>query len=624
MTMMMIPRDWQQRLQRDFMLKLKTNYLLEAWTSTGKTIGSLLIVQKLLNIGTIDYVVVVVPSTGTKGQWCECAWNNFGIDLQQNYETDKKGKIGCAQGKNGVVVTYSQIAANPEAWNSIVSSRKTFVIFDEPHHKAEGRPWGESAKIAFNNANFRLLVSGTPFRTDEKEIPFVDYKEIKEGEHKGKFEPITDMSYTYVEALTDRICREVVFPKYDAEYLKWRDRATGDVLEHTFRDKLPDNLANNRLTTATTAHTGFLDAIINEACSKLSELRKRDPDAGGLLIARNMIEARAYAAILGKRISSSPVVVMSKDENGKADTAAGERLREFGKSKKPWIVAVHMVSEGIDIPRLRVIIFATNIVTFLYFCQALGRALRRNEEVKNGKLTNRIVGGDGPAYFYIVDDVRLVEFATEIKARCAAYYRSLEGDTDCLDENNGKDNGSLNGLDPSLYGIDPLVGKGIRSGLVYDGHVYDEQMRQTMEEYRHEFSSMFANASDEEILEFIRKTMGSTPVVNSDAPKIESSTNDNSPRPTYESKEREEKAIKNLAMTKSKSYVSKSMGGYEPNNPKKQAEFSKLLKKYLHELSYVDKHGKLRRNQPPVLLKHADMSTAKGRIVYTEEKIKHL
>ncbi|HEX5852901.1 MAG TPA: hypothetical protein VFY36_07410, partial [Solirubrobacteraceae bacterium] len=49
---------------------------------------------------------------------------------------------------------------------------------------------------------------------------------------------------------------------------------------------------------------------------------------------------------------------------------------EFRGSRDPWIVAVNMVSEGVDIPRLRVGVYATAAKTPLIFRQIVGRFVR--------------------------------------------------------------------------------------------------------------------------------------------------------------------------------------------------------------------------------------------------------
>ncbi len=48
----------------------------------------------------------------------------------------------------------------------------------------------------------------------------------------------------------------------------------------------------------------------------------------------------------------------------------------FRGSREPWIVAVNMVSEGVDIPRLRVGVYATAAKTPMIFRQIVGRFVR--------------------------------------------------------------------------------------------------------------------------------------------------------------------------------------------------------------------------------------------------------
>jgi hypothetical protein len=42
-------------------------------------------------------------------------------------------------------------------------------------------------------------------------------------------------------------------------------------------------------------------------------------------------------------------------------------LNDAGQGTSPWIVSVRMISEGVDIRRLRTLVYATNIVTDLAF-----------------------------------------------------------------------------------------------------------------------------------------------------------------------------------------------------------------------------------------------------------------
>jgi superfamily II DNA/RNA helicase len=58
------------------------------------------------------------------------------------------------------------------------------------------------------------------------------------------------------------------------------------------------------------------------------------------------------------------------------DPKASARIAEFAESDQRWMVAVRMVSEGVDVPRLTVGVYATSASTPLFFAQAVGRFVR--------------------------------------------------------------------------------------------------------------------------------------------------------------------------------------------------------------------------------------------------------
>jgi superfamily II DNA/RNA helicase len=94
------------------------------------------------------------------------------------------------------------------------------------------------------------------------------------------------------------------------------------------------------------------------------------PDAGGLVIATDHEDARAYAGQLKRITGESPTVILSDDAK------ASSKIEEFTASEKRWMVAVRMVSEGVDVPRLSVGVYATSTSTPLFFAQAVGRFVR--------------------------------------------------------------------------------------------------------------------------------------------------------------------------------------------------------------------------------------------------------
>jgi hypothetical protein len=88
------------------------------------------------------------------------------------------------------------------------------------------------------------------------------------------------------------------------------------------------------------------------------------------VIAGDHETARAYAALLRRVSGARPVVVLSDDPG------ATRKISSFADSQDRWMVAVRMVSEGVDVPRLAVGVYATSVSTPLFFAQAVGRFVR--------------------------------------------------------------------------------------------------------------------------------------------------------------------------------------------------------------------------------------------------------
>lgn len=329
-------------------------FLLSAAPGAGKTRPALELARQQLSAGTIDSVVVVCPTAPLTRQWARAA-NDLGVNLAPDAGSPRPPK-----GFHGVAVTYARIAKAPVRWGR-TAPRRTLVIADEAHHLGEELTWGESFTKAFSQSPRWLLLSGTPFRSDAAPIPGVRY----DGE--GLAEP--DVSYNYAEAVLDGICRPVCFVAYDGA-LSWR--SGDDVIESSFETVLTAREASRRYRTAiSTELPDGLPRILREADAKLRGLRKDGhTDAGGLVIAADSSHARQIAVQLREATGRPPLVVLH------AEPRAAAKLAAFTHSRDPWIVAVNMVSEGVDIPRLRVGVYATAAKTPLVFRQIVGRFVR--------------------------------------------------------------------------------------------------------------------------------------------------------------------------------------------------------------------------------------------------------
>ena len=262
------------------------------------------------------------------------------------------------------MVTYAQVAMHPYKHYAVATARRTLVILDEIHHGGDAKSWGDGIRTAYADVERRLALTGTPFRSDDAAIPFVRYEDDGEGYLKSK----ADHTYGYSDALADGVVRPVVFLAYSGE-ARWRTSA-GEEYAARLGEPLNAEQTARAWKTALDPRGDWIPAVLQAAHTRLLQLRKHMPDAGGLVIATDKTTARAYAKILEK-LSSTPVAVILSDEEG-----ASDRIEEFSNSTHEWMVAVRMVSEGVDVPRLAVGVYATSASTPLFFAQAIGRFVR--------------------------------------------------------------------------------------------------------------------------------------------------------------------------------------------------------------------------------------------------------
>ena len=106
-----------------------------------------------------------------------------------------------------------------------VEGFKTLVILDEIHHAGDALSWGDAVREAFEPATRRLMLTGTPFRSDTNPIPFVRYEPRATAALRSRF----DYNYGYGQALADGIVRPVLFMAYSGE-LQWRTSAGDEVV----------------------------------------------------------------------------------------------------------------------------------------------------------------------------------------------------------------------------------------------------------------------------------------------------------------------------------------------------------------------------------------------------------
>jgi len=360
-------RQWQRRATDKFYQLNRRDFLVSATPGAGKTRFALSMANRLLDERTVHRIVVVVPTDALRQQWADAA-AAAGISLMPVAEPDDYHKVGY----QGCVVTYAQLSRHAGAdLLRRTTAQPTLAILDEIHHAGDSRSWGDGLTRAVEKATVRLALTGTPWRRDNTSpIPFVTYDD------NGTVQ--VDYAYEYGEAVADGVCRRIEFHAYDGE-AKWID--CGERISANLGADLPEDDMSAALDAVYDPKHEWMPNLLRQAVEALNELREEVPDAAGLVIAERQWAAQAYARLLAEMTGKEPVVVVSDDPDSKA------AIDRFRTSKDQWIVAVRMVSEGVDIPRLGVGVYASKIRTPLFFRQVVGRFVRtRPNEEFNARL----------------------------------------------------------------------------------------------------------------------------------------------------------------------------------------------------------------------------------------------
>ena len=404
------PRDWQTECTSKALkwlteTKEDNRFLMNAAPGSGKTICASWIADNLFDKGEIEKVIVIAPRSEVVDQWAQeykqITRRNMLRITGSVSETEELDSDLCS--------TWSAINGLSEPYQMICKSKKTLVICDESHHASIKAAWGIGAIKAFEEAKYVLLLTGTPYRTDDEETAFLELNDENQISH-----PI-DGSYeiTYGQAVDEGYCRPITFHRHDGN-LKVVDKQGGLVANVSRNETVVSNEYSlfkslqkslNFYQTALTIplkpdgktreyENSYHKTMLEAGIAKLEDIRNRAPNAGGLVIAPK-VEIAEYMAELLEMMTGEKPVLVHHDNKG-----SDRKIKDFRDSKKKWIVSVKMISEGVDIPRLRTLVYLPSDQTQLFFRQAMGRVVR-----------NLSVEDDSRAYVVMPAHKKLEEYA---------------------------------------------------------------------------------------------------------------------------------------------------------------------------------------------------------------------
>lgn len=257
------------------------------------------------------------------------------------------------------------------------------------HDPLLSNAWGQQILQRIQDrAAFTLALSGTPWRSDDRAIAMARY-----SSPEGHL--ICDYRYGLKEAIADRVCRLPRIVLLDNQKVKLTEELETESTVRLF-PSIAKLLGESPVTYEDLLrHDEVIDQLLALGCGKLDELRRIKPDAAGLVVATDIEHAQQIAQALETRGEGCRVVTNRTPD-------AHQVINAFRHSDCRWIVAVGMISEGTDIPRLQVCCYLSRIRTELHYRQVLGRVLRRMGE------------SDDQAWLFMLAEPTLRRFAERI------------------------------------------------------------------------------------------------------------------------------------------------------------------------------------------------------------------
>ncbi|CAM3943354.1 DEAD/DEAH box helicase family protein [Vreelandella rituensis] len=397
-------RQWQSDCLARALANLtpqSPHFLCQATPGAGKMLLAAVLAQALITRDAIDYVVYLGPTRAV----VKDARDTLGEVLNSPLD----GQLGAI----GVALTYHALANRLAALKHLCRNFRVLLIWDESHHASapggqinDANQWGLALMALERHVRYTLALSGTPWRTDGSCLPLLRYVEAtlpsSDEDDITQTRPsqqrlTPDYVYTLKDALQDGICRHPHVELVD-------NRSIGLTRFHprTGRKEARQYSSIPHLLRHPAVH--YADVIRDEAplqhvlslgIARLSALRQQDPNAGGLVVAADILHAEEIAQRL-EDAQQSVCLVTSNDPTAHA------QLEAFRDAETSWIVAVGMVSEGVNLPRLRVCCYLSHVRTEQFFRQVLGRIIRRRG------------AEDGTCYFYALNETFLRRFARRL------------------------------------------------------------------------------------------------------------------------------------------------------------------------------------------------------------------
>lgn len=379
------PRDWQTnarvKLKQHWLENSSFRALIAACPGAGKTYFAVSVADEILRQGTVELVLVAVPTINVQIQWVE-EFEKFGINATMDannealrWRRDAGGSM--IEDKAAIVVTYQQLARDRKLFGTLVKRHKTLLIADEVHHADDDAEYGKALSEIKEAVVHSLALSGTPFNTEGGLLALCEtMMAIDEETGKPVAKTVPTYEYPYGQAINEDVCRPVNFVKVEG-----RGRATYHSLtDNTFFEKIILTARKSDPIGLFLSPDGeYMQQCIREGLTALAMMREAgDKKAAMLVVAEDVRHGNRLIEAIERIKQERPEWrQFSNIQEIYNDTVrAHDRIAALVSDNTDIVVSVRMISEGVDVKRLRVGIYATNWMTRMFFIQFVGRFIR--------------------------------------------------------------------------------------------------------------------------------------------------------------------------------------------------------------------------------------------------------
>jgi superfamily II DNA or RNA helicase len=396
-------RKWQAKATETAFInysKGRKLFVTEACTGAGKTRHGVETAVELMKSKSVDLVIVLTPSIATRSGWKD-AFNKARASLPEIRVTDDNE---FPVDTNVWVTTYSGYEAAQKALATAPVRLGVFTVVDEYHHAEQDAAWGIAVEALGGLAKHALFLSGTPWKQSGFCPLLVSQSNIhgKPYYDSGDIRVSPDFVHDYSKDLIageDRATHWVAFKllpsiftyenenqeKFELpdlenmsnqERLEWEEKAAKDKTPLGKHVKIKDNMLTGR---------SNAKELLSESIALLAKCRADTYQACGqrdlpimLVVAQNVKAARSLADYIEEIHELKTVVIVSEDQRShEVLEKTRTQCADNSPDKPDVIVSVGMISEGVDIPQIKVIAYLSAVLTTLYLVQVIGRALRR-------------------------------------------------------------------------------------------------------------------------------------------------------------------------------------------------------------------------------------------------------